>query len=208
MEDLEGRVGLRDFGHNCYLLFPVLDRALSVTARPVFVQPVKRPHSHRVDELMAIGSSIHDTSNSVSPATFMHPRPNKDVERVFQSHPRSVRTRLYFLRNLILSTAASTKGVGLITETLKWGEPAYLTEKSRSGSTIRIGWKATAPSRYAMYFNCQTKLVDTFRTLFPELTFEGNRAVLFEEHDELPVEAVTRCIELALTYHLWKKQSA
>lgn len=52
-----------------------------------------------------------------------------------------------------------------------------------------------------MYFNCQTTLVDTFRTLFPELRCEGNRAILFEVGEELPVDALSQCITLALTYH-------
>jgi hypothetical protein len=58
-----------------------------------------------------------------------------------------------------------------------------------------------------MYFNCQTTLVDTFRTLFPELSFEGNRALVFEASEELPIDAVSTCIELALTYHRRKRRS-
>lgn len=132
----------------------------------------------------------------------MLPAMNRDVEQVFLSYPPGIRAKLYLLRELIFTTASSIAAVGELSETLKWGEPAYLTEQSRSGSTIRIGWKPARPTRYAMYFHCRTSLVDTFRTLFPELAFEGNRAVLFEESRELPVDAVAQCIELALTYHL------
>ncbi|MGE3464681.1 MAG: DUF1801 domain-containing protein [Pseudomonadales bacterium] len=124
---------------------------------------------------------------------------------MFLSYPPAIRSKLYQLRDLILSTAASLEAVGPVTETLKWGEPAYLTEQSGSGSTIRIGWKPSAPGRYAMYFNCQTKLVDTFRTLFPELAFEGNRALLLNANERIPKKALGECIELALTYHRWKK---
>ena len=52
--------------------------------------------------------------------------------------------RLMTLRALIFDVAAKTDGVGALDETLKWGEPAYLT-RSKSGSTIRLGWKASAP---------------------------------------------------------------
>lgn len=131
---------------------------------------------------------------------------SQDVEAVIASYPNKARTRIRTLRKLILSTAAAIPEVGPISETLKWGEPAYLTEKPRTGSTIRIAWKASAPEQYAMYLNCQTTLVDTYRTLFPELRFEGNRAVLFDLAEELPEDAVQRCIELALTYHLTKKK--
>jgi hypothetical protein len=129
------------------------------------------------------------------------------VKAVFSSYPEEQRAKLLVLRALILDTASEIEAVGELTETLKWGEPAYLTERSKSGSTIRIGWKKSAPTRYAMYFNCQTTLVDTFRTLSPELHFEGNRAVVFEENEELPVACVTQCITLALTYHNAKKHN-
>jgi len=125
---------------------------------------------------------------------------------VFRSYPPRIRTRLHRLRELIFETAASTDGVGPITETLKWGEPAYLTEATGSGSTIRIGWKASAPEHYTMYFNCQTSLVDTFRTLFPELRFEGNRALVFAADAPPPDEDIAKCVELALTYHVWKRR--
>lgn len=135
----------------------------------------------------------------------MNPLPNAEIERVFLSYPESIRKKLYLLRDLILHTAQSIEAVGPITETLKWGEPAYLTEKTKSGSTLRIGWKTSSPTQYAMYFNCRTSLVDTYRTLFPELKFAGSRALLFDESEDPPAEPVSKCIRLALMYHLDKR---
>ena len=129
-----------------------------------------------------------------------------DVEDVIASYPEKAQARIRELRRLILSPAAAIPDVGPVTETLKWGEPAYLTEQSKSGSTIRIAWKEKSPEQYAMFLNCQTTLVDTYRTLFPELNFEGNRAVLFDINSELPEASARRCIELALTYHLAKRK--
>ena len=129
---------------------------------------------------------------------------SKAVQRVFDSYPPPIRQKLFVLRELIFDTASSNEAVGPVSETLKWGEPAYLTEQSSSGSTIRIGWKKSAPAQYAMYFICRTSLVDTFRTLFPELNFNGNRAIVFEEADDVPLDAISRCIEIALTYHIAK----
>ncbi len=135
-------------------------------------------------------------------------KPATEVAAIFDSYPPTVRAKLLQLRDIILTTAAATDGVGPITETLKWSEPAYLTEKTKAGSTIRLGWKAKFPEQYAMYFNCQTTLVDTFRTLFPEMTFEGNRALVFQQEQPVPTAAVKHCVELALTYHLNKKNHA
>ncbi len=103
------------------------------------------------------------------------------------------------LRQLILDVAADTPGVGDVEETLKWGEPSYLVE---CGSTVRIGWKASRPEYYAVYFNCNTKLVDTFREVYSELfTFEGNRAIVFHRQETVPTRALKHCIALALEYH-------
>lgn len=132
----------------------------------------------------------------------MRPFENRAVAQVFETYPPAMWPRLLALRELIFQTAASTAGVGQLEETLKWGEPAYLTPHSKSGSTIRIGWKQQTPSRYAMYFNCQTSLVETFKTLFPnEFTFEGNRAIVFDGSDAVPKDSLAFCIALALTYH-------
>lgn len=62
-----------------------------------------------------------------------------DVAVAFAAFPDPVRVQLLEVRRLIFATAAETSGVGPLTETLKWGEPAYLTEATVSGSTIRLG---------------------------------------------------------------------
>ena len=49
----------------------------------------------------------------------------RSVASVFASYPPKIRSRLMQLRKLIFETAAASEGVGEITETLKWGEPAY-----------------------------------------------------------------------------------
>jgi len=111
-----------------------------------------------------------------------------------------------FLRQLIYDTAASIEGVGDIEETLKWGEPSYLTTKSKSGSTIRIAWKESQKEQYSIYFKCTANLVPAFRERFPnKFTFGGNRSIDFKTDDDVPVKELKQCIALALTYHLNKK---
>ena len=127
------------------------------------------------------------------------------VKARFAAYPPEVRQKMLALRELVLRTAASTPEVGEIQETLKWGEPAYLT-KNKTGSAVRMDWKAKAPHRYAMYFNCQTNLVETFRKLFPrDFNFEGNRALVFEVGSTVPQDALAMCIAASLTYHARKK---
>ena len=131
---------------------------------------------------------------------------NADVAAVFDRYPERMREKLLFLRRLIIETAATTDGVGELEETLKWGEPSYLTPQTKSGSTVRIDWKKKKEDEYAMYFKCTTTLVESFREKYPtEFKYGGNRSIIFNEEDDVPVEALKDCIAMALTYHLRKK---
>ena len=128
---------------------------------------------------------------------------NAAVARVFDRYPEPRRKKLIRLRQLVLDAASETKGVETLEEILKWGEASYLT---KGGSTLRIDWKDRAPDQYAMYFNCNTSLVDTFRELYGDVfMFEGNRTIVFGEADEIPVAELKHCISLALTYHRVKR---
>ncbi|MCT2538231.1 DUF1801 domain-containing protein [Aquibacillus koreensis] len=127
---------------------------------------------------------------------------NSKVQKVFEQYPVGIQSKLLKLRQFILDTAIETAGVGKVEEALKWGEPSYI---AKNGSTIRIGWKPSKPDQYAMYFICNTNLVDTFRDVYPDLfSYEGNRAIVFSENDEIPVVELKQCISLALTYHTRK----
>lgn len=129
-----------------------------------------------------------------------------EVTAVFETYPEEIKSKLLFLRELILDVASETEGVGELEETLKWGQLSYLTTQSKSGSLIRIDQVRPRSNRYAMYFHCQTTLVDTFKEMFRgTFKFEGNRAIVFEEDDRVPVKELRECISLALTYHLNKK---
>lgn len=131
-----------------------------------------------------------------------NPKTEDAVAALLDSYPAATRDGLRRLRRLILETAAGTGGVGRIEETLKWGQPSYLTPETGSGSTIRIDAVKGDPGRYAIYFHCQTDLVETFRRLYPRhFSFEGNRALHFRAGDELPEAELKHCIALALTYH-------
>jgi hypothetical protein len=63
---------------------------------------------------------------------------NAAVAKVFAAYPPKLRKRLLAVRRMILEVAQKTEGVGKLEETLKWGEPAYVTAETGSGSTIRI----------------------------------------------------------------------
>lgn len=130
------------------------------------------------------------------------------VAAVFKAYPPALRMRLLKLRRLIFDTAKATAYAGELQETLKWGQPSYLTPIAKSGSTIRIDRVKSSNNRYAIYFHCQTDLVETFRELYPnEFHFEGNRSMVFERNSALPEQALRHCIALALTYHRRNRQT-
>ena len=131
------------------------------------------------------------------------------VAAVFGAYPKPIQAKLLTLRRLILDTAKVTKGVGALEETLKWGQPSYLTTATKSGSTIRIDRIKSPTDRYAVFFHCQTDLVETFRQLYPtELSYGGNRSILFDAGDDVPEAALRHCVALALTYHLRKRKTS
>jgi hypothetical protein len=129
---------------------------------------------------------------------------DRRVAAVFKAYPADVRRRLMTLRALVFETAARTQGVGALSETLKWGQPSYLTAETGSGTTVRID-RLKKSDGYAIYFHCQSGLVGQFKELYPD-TFrtEGKRAIVFDLEDRVPVKALRHCIGLALTHHLRK----
>ena len=119
---------------------------------------------------------------------------NKQVQEKFAAYPMDMQKHLLMLRHFILD-CSDVK----LEETLKWGEPSYI---SPQGSTIRIDYKTKSPQQYAMYFNCKTKLLDTFKEIYPdEFIYEGNRAIIFLVTETINVSALQNCINMALNYH-------
>ena len=122
-----------------------------------------------------------------------------DIKKVFTKYPDLVNQKLHELRQLIIDTANDLESIDTLEETLKWGEPSYIV---KHGSTIRIDWKHKKPDQYAIYFKCTSKLVATFKEVYKnDFTFEGNRAIVFNMSDRLPIAKLKKCITAGLTYH-------
>ncbi len=125
------------------------------------------------------------------------------VDTIFENYPDFVKDKMQFLRELVLETAKDIKEIESLEETLKWGEPSFLTKQ---GSTLRMDWKKKTPDQYAMYFKCTSKLVETFKLVFDStFQFEGKRAIVFQLDDTVPVDELKQCIKATLLYHQVKK---
>jgi hypothetical protein len=124
---------------------------------------------------------------------------NPKVNEIFANYPDSVRNKMEFLKDLVIETAEETKGIDEMEITLKWGEPSFVTRK---GSTLRMDWKGKAPDQYAIYFQCTSRLIETFRMVFNhKFHYEGNRAIVFALNQKIPVMELKECIRASLTYH-------
>ena len=120
------------------------------------------------------------------------------VLQVFDTYPDDINEKLLFLRELVFDTATEI-GIKDLEETLKWGEPSYL---SKQGSTIRIAWRKSFPEQYGIFLNCKTSLIETYKELYGDtFKFEGSRAIIFNKDDAIPVNKLKHCIELSLRYH-------
>lgn len=128
---------------------------------------------------------------------------NSSVKKVFQNYPDIIQQKMLALRELVIEAAKEIEGLNILEETLKWGEPSYIT---KHGSTLRMDWKPKKPNQYAMYFKCTSRLVETFKKVFPaDFEFEGNRAIVFQLEDKIPKEKLRKCIKATLCYHKVKK---
>lgn len=126
------------------------------------------------------------------------------VNTIFEQYPDAVRDKMLFLKNLVIETAEEMEGLDEMEITLKWGEPSFIT---KNGSTLRMDWKEKNPQQYAMYFQCTSRLVDTFKLVFDQtFQYEGKRAIVFTLDQKIPVEALKECIKATLQYHEVKNQ--
>ncbi|MFT5261048.1 MAG: hypothetical protein ACI9J2_002070 [Saprospiraceae bacterium] len=117
------------------------------------------------------------------------------IRQVFDTYPDHIRQPLSLVRSAVFEVAQSLDIE--LTETLKWGQPGYLT-----GSTLRLGWSPRAPNECALYFHCQSSLVESFREIYRGVFgFQGNRVVTFKAAGELPMREIKGRISLARRYH-------
>ena len=125
---------------------------------------------------------------------------NQEVQAVFDAAPTQAREAMLRLRALIFEVAAGLPEIGVLHETLRWGQPAYVTSK-RAGASLRIAVPKTGGA--ALYTHCQTSLIADFTAAFPGMDqVEGSRAIHFEDATQIDPVRHAMLITSVLTYHL------
>ena len=124
-----------------------------------------------------------------------------EVESVIADYPDAVRERILELRAHVWDVAAEDPAIGPLTETLKWGQPSYLTAVPKTGTTVRID-RIGSGEDVAIFTHCQTSLVEEFVESHGDLLeTDGTRAVIIPATGEVPWEAVREHVRSALLYH-------
>ncbi|UTF60087.1 DUF1801 domain-containing protein [Gilvimarinus sp. DA14] len=127
----------------------------------------------------------------------MSPSLPAQIAAVFNAYPQAARTQLLAIRSLIFSLAVEHK-LAAVDESLKWGEASYLV---KGGTAIRIDWKEQTPQQVKVLFHCQTKLIETFREVYPgEFIYEGNRAMGIALSADIQKLPLAHCLQLAMHY--------
>lgn len=136
----------------------------------------------------------------------LRPFASDEVKAVFDGYSGETREALLRLRELVFDVAENTDGVGELEETLKWGQPSYLTPKTKSGTTVRISYIGSEPGSYGIFVHCTTTLVPAYREMYSDvLNFDGTRGIILNTDEDPPEDVLRHYIELALTYHSRKK---
>jgi hypothetical protein len=124
-----------------------------------------------------------------------------EIRPVFDKCSPHTKQTLLTIREWIFETAESSNEIGQIEECLKWGEPSYLTQSPKSGTTLRLSQRQSNPSEYGLFVHCQTTLIEEFRVVYPDLNYDKNRGVLFDSRKPIQTDTIKQFIYLALTYH-------
>ncbi|MBM9548127.1 DUF1801 domain-containing protein [Leptospira sp. 201903074] len=128
-----------------------------------------------------------------------YPVPSESLSSYYFNLTPVMLDKFMEIRNWIYEISQSNDQIGEIEECIKWGQPSFLTPKTKSGSTIRIG--KVNDSEYALYFNCKTSIAQEIAIEFPELKCDGKRALYLEANQKLSKTKLIVCLKKALLYH-------
>ncbi|WP_300031186.1 hypothetical protein [uncultured Roseobacter sp.] len=115
--------------------------------------------------------------------------------------PAPARRAFEDIRTTVLDAASEVPDLRVV-ETLKWGEPSWLPENRRTGSTLRAAWKPALPDQISLFVNCNSAISATILEIYPTAFVYGrNRALRMPLSAPLPTEAIAHCAVLTLTWH-------
>ncbi|MBL4871282.1 MAG: hypothetical protein JKX72_10050 [Robiginitomaculum sp.] len=64
------------------------------------------------------------------------------VSNVLESYPAPLKKRLLAVRELVLTIAKASDHIGVIEESVKWGQVSFATVRPKSGTPVRLDGNA------------------------------------------------------------------
>ncbi len=124
-----------------------------------------------------------------------------DLLNTFALWPDVAQTQAFVIRTLCWRVAEAAD-TGPLTESLKWGQPAWRPVKPRTGSTLRLSWNAATPDGLDLFVDCKTDLAARITTRFPDAFQSDKRRRLTLRTDSPPPEdALWHLARATFTYH-------
>ncbi|WP_377507352.1 DUF1801 domain-containing protein [Octadecabacter sp. R77987] len=124
-----------------------------------------------------------------------------EIAAVLDAQPALTAQGMARLRDLILETAVSDPRVGPLSESLKWGQPAFRPKAANTGTTLRVA--AHKDAAFALYAPCSTTVIPTHAERFAGADrIDGTRAILFDHPDQIDADRLRLTILHGLTYFL------
>lgn len=125
-----------------------------------------------------------------------------EISSLLGAYPQAAGEHLLAVRTLIYDVAAE-HGLGKIDESIKWGEASFWV---KGGIAVRVDWKEKQPAVIKVFFHCQTRLIETFREVYPEaFAYEGNRALLIPLADYAKHGVLAHCLSVVMRYQALKR---
>ncbi|WP_208721788.1 hypothetical protein [Leptospira mtsangambouensis] len=147
---------------------------------------------------------IKPDSNFKANSKLKYPLPSEEITSYYFNLTPAMLEKFMEIRNWIYELSHADEKIGEIAECLKWGEPSFLTPKTKSGSTIRMA--KVNELEFALYFNCKTTIAKEIAIEFPEWNCDGKRALYFSVSQKISKSKLIICLKKALLYHKRKEQ--
>lgn len=120
-----------------------------------------------------------------------------DILNTIALWPPHAQQLLLNARTVLFDVAAASPATQL-SETLKWGEPAWRPHKG--GTTIRMSWKADQDA-LGLFVDCKTDLCARMQSDFPDaFRYAAPRALYLDANAALPHDALRHLAEMAFRY--------
>lgn len=122
------------------------------------------------------------------------------VEAALADYPDATRDRVLQLREVLWEVVAAEPAIGVVEESLKWGQPSYRPATAGTGTTVRID-RVSGSDDVAVFTPCSTSLVAEFRAAHGSIaTYDGKRGVIVPAEGEIPLAALRDHMREALLY--------